>query len=894
MNEQHNGNHEEQRNDGRQGEHGHNESKRDNGKHRGHRKTAEWLITIAALVLTGLLIFVVLPKFGTGGGTRSADASAQLTTAEQTQIEADPSRTDEETPLITFEPTKAPRAKTTPPTQSDLPEPEQEREGFDMPTTDRQRVDGVDYMIMDSQARADISDLKSAIQLNTGNIIIPMSNGYIDTSGTYANINTVTPSDVFKHGIYPCKSGDVFVVNGQGGTTPRTWAFIRANDGYVISRSAGSALCENVYLIAPNTSGYIVINDKLNVDSYAGGFLIDRINTENLKQDYLYNNFNHSILDFHGMFKKGRIVYNADGWNYVYDTDTSISIIQGKFVELFEGDLIYTDTGCSLKIGWLDDDGDYQTYSSAAFVTFQESSPYIVEEHGLFCFEMKKTDTSTISDIDELAGKLHIISVEYPRTEKEKPLLISVFPGDISGNGIDQDGISRCNTKFIQVNGKTMVTVSTPYQFVVYKYNAKKQYVARVSDNWARSIVFDHTGYIRLKIQSTVHSSDVSGETKDIANALKIYTGGNFENASIQNYNHENLTVGQILSHKICISDTSMLCASAPEIIMHEETGWAYVVYLSSRTDYGEQRERVILTKFSVANPNDRYHYNVAISGETIDSVNIYNPYEPNIMLVGNNAVITFYNGNDNQYYARMFSIVDGQLKSTLTKLTLSYNGSTYDFNDNNVATIASALNATFTDYAIFTCRIEKYDGNYYGTITSKAGNAILCKSTDCITWSIIGKMPGAAEFEEQIAIVSGTMYALGRNDTVLYKSTDLGETWSTERSDISAFQTRHQLFSYKNQLLEIIPLNEHAYGDINNSDRTTVLFRLNGYDQFIIQSRYGIVYPAVFKVHNDLYIVFSNNQLFRGITASSWLKDALFSAYIGEIWYNRDYQYFA
>ena len=339
------------------------------------------------------------------------------------------------------------------------------------------------------------------------------------------------------------------------------------------------------------------------------------------------------------------------------------------------------------------------------------------------------------------------------------------------------------------------------------------------------------------------------------------------------------------LAFKRPVSDPTKLCASAAEIAMVPEKGEGYVVYLSSDEDYGEQRKFVMLTKFNLLD-DTRTHFVVAQDGVSIGGVAISLPFEPNVLRIGNVLYITFLNGET--YYCRTFDLTTGTLAQQVVQCSLVINGSQSTFNWTNVLAYVQGQGGSMTTYPIFTCRYSEHGGEYYGTITSANGSAVLCKTTDGVAWTLLGLTPGSAKYEEQIAWVGNTLYAVGRGDTHIYATGDLS-TWTVWR-DVEVFTTRPQLAAYKDELLQIIPVSYRPAHAMGWEGRNTIEIYMGEEKKLTLSSRYGIVYPAVFMVAGDIYIIFSNNQLFHAY--SNWAKDALYLARIGEMWSGEDYTF--
>ena len=120
----------------------------------------------------------------------------------------------------------------------------------------------------------EIGDLKNALTDITGNSVIPVTGEgkYIITSGATANINSPVSDARYRYYVASAMPGDMFTINAQGGSGPRTWAFV-ADNGTVLSKSLSSANCDNLVIKAPENSAYLVINSLRDDFSYYGQLL---------------------------------------------------------------------------------------------------------------------------------------------------------------------------------------------------------------------------------------------------------------------------------------------------------------------------------------------------------------------------------------------------------------------------------------------------------------------------------------------------------------------------------------------------------------------------------------------------------------------------------------------
>lgn len=107
------------------------------------------------------------------------------------------------------------------------------------------------------------SELKTALFKSTGFKEIPVTatGKYIATSGTTADINSPVDDARFIYSVVEASEGDKFTINATGGSTPRAWAFINSS-GTVLAVADNGAVCNDLVIIAPENSAYLIINSK--------------------------------------------------------------------------------------------------------------------------------------------------------------------------------------------------------------------------------------------------------------------------------------------------------------------------------------------------------------------------------------------------------------------------------------------------------------------------------------------------------------------------------------------------------------------------------------------------------------------------------------------------------
>ena len=116
------------------------------------------------------------------------------------------------------------------------------------------------HALKDTVARADLQDLKSAFANIDGYKILPTSTGYINCGSANININTVTQNANYLHVLDTCSPGDVYIVNGKGGATPKIWCFVNSTGGRVQYATQTDYTASIERVVAPANAAYFISN----------------------------------------------------------------------------------------------------------------------------------------------------------------------------------------------------------------------------------------------------------------------------------------------------------------------------------------------------------------------------------------------------------------------------------------------------------------------------------------------------------------------------------------------------------------------------------------------------------------------------------------------------------
>lgn len=126
-----------------------------------------------------------------------------------------------------------------------------------------------------ANAESAAGDIYDTIEDTTGIGVIrfsdPALRQYIITNGSTAQWDTpsVSAYSNIKWAVVECDPGDVFTINGRGGSADRLWAFADASKN-IISVSGVSASAAGLVLTAPANAAYLIINDETDSHSYVG------------------------------------------------------------------------------------------------------------------------------------------------------------------------------------------------------------------------------------------------------------------------------------------------------------------------------------------------------------------------------------------------------------------------------------------------------------------------------------------------------------------------------------------------------------------------------------------------------------------------------------------------
>lgn len=160
---------------------------------------------------------------------------------------------------------------------------------------------------------ADVVALDNAMYASTGNKPVlfsdPAKKQYIVTNDSSVQWDTpsVSGSTNIKWAVVSCSPGDVFVINGRGGNADRLWAFADASKN-ILSKADAGATANNLVLVAPDNSAYLILNDEANKTSYIGVMLKNRV--ESLEENAIARNA-AIVIDDMTIYPEKQVIINS-------------------------------------------------------------------------------------------------------------------------------------------------------------------------------------------------------------------------------------------------------------------------------------------------------------------------------------------------------------------------------------------------------------------------------------------------------------------------------------------------------------------------------------------------------------------------------------------------------
>ena len=144
---------------------------------------------------------------------------------------------------------------------------------------------------VETELQGNITEVETELHDISGNTGIKLIAGkYIDLSGSSISIVNNEPalsgnsSAGYAVGYMACSAGDIFSVNGHGGSQTRLWGFVNSS-GTILSVASANADGNNKIVKAPSGSAWIIVHTNNGKISYKGrmlGVTVDDLYEENV------------------------------------------------------------------------------------------------------------------------------------------------------------------------------------------------------------------------------------------------------------------------------------------------------------------------------------------------------------------------------------------------------------------------------------------------------------------------------------------------------------------------------------------------------------------------------------------------------------------------------------
>lgn len=124
---------------------------------------------------------------------------------------------------------------------------------------------GTVYSSAGNAVRGQVSDLKSALSVQTESSEFSFTSGYIQTGGIAVGSTVdLTPvqSESYQYAVVNVSEGDKAIINGTGGAAPRLWAFIDTNNK-LISHADSIITVSDLIITAPPSATKLIVNINL-------------------------------------------------------------------------------------------------------------------------------------------------------------------------------------------------------------------------------------------------------------------------------------------------------------------------------------------------------------------------------------------------------------------------------------------------------------------------------------------------------------------------------------------------------------------------------------------------------------------------------------------------------
>lgn len=337
---------------------------------------------------------------------------------------------------------------------------------------------------------------------------------------------------------------------------------------------------------------------------------------------------------------------------------------------------------------------------------------------------------------------------------------------------------------------------------------------------------------------------------------------------------------------KFCINNPLNQTAAENPCTLIDSRGIMYVSYISSPVGIGESFHSIDLSVFSMVDFTHIEHYNIAVSSEFAGQSVLGN----NICEVSDNVIRVFFRVGtygEQQHYYKDFNKTTKEVGNAVkVKFKSSNSTSAVDFTMANITSAYTGTSYTPPEGELtLTSNIIVNESILFTTVSSTLSNAMVVKSTDFGgTWEKVGFIGGTSQYENELSMVGSVLYCFLRNGAPdsgvsgparstrnLWKSTDLGMTWTDTTLDINMGNNRGASFTLNGKLyLAYSDNNQSSNWSVTRPWRSSVgIYEYNETDNSLKQvkhftDKYGFVEIDIVVHENSIFLLFSNGKIYQ------------------------------
>ena len=435
-----------------------------------------------------------------------------------------------------------------------------------------------------------------------------------------------------------------------------------------------------------------------------------------------------------------------------------------------------------------------------------------------------------------------------------------------------------CNTTLLYAEKDYKITGVNGFQVTpaLFLTNDYTQGPVLYGDPWATSCTIPAGFYFLINIRKSDNSNIT---VNDIVNIYQDNFGYLYDRLK------ENTDFSAYLkNNKKVISDPDIKGVNAQCMTYDPYTGKVYIVYMSSDENYGESSQKIMLSVFSLANPEKFESYVVAENGVA----GVERSYEPNILNL-ENSVRIIYATVENYQYKNVYTDFSKTAHTFSTPIEQKY-GDDSIVNTNNTKQYITDhgydVSGMGISYQAITNFTEPHDGYIYTVLLSSGDQIpILCRSNDNMaTIERLCFLPYNGKGETALEFIDDRLYMLARlADSVaqnnnFYYTDDMSTIVEIGKVEIS--NSKPTMAKYDGKILICRNTTEAGVPTINRMGRyqiTISIFDGNKMVDILKANDYwGIVYTMIKNYKNQLIATFSEGSLFYDLDEYGQGKDTV------------------